>query len=169
MWRPMASVRTVPWVRSCWRPVKGKRYALPNTRVMSHQPSGGYQGQQTDIEIHSDEIKRMRTQLETYYMYFMDMDTDVNPRETEYGQGLFERDTFYNALAARKLGHIDHIIEPKNEKEKEFFKLEMKLMEREIENNPHIKKMIKIREDYLASKQAKPAISNDNKAAPGQP
>lgn len=148
---------------------KGKRYATPNARIMSHQPSGGAQGQQTDIELHADEIKRMRTQLETFYMYFMDMDTDTNPRDTEYGKGLFERDTFYNALAGQKLGHIDHIVKPKSEKEKEFFKLEMKIMEREIENNPHISRMIQIREEYLESKKAAPAATNDNPASGNKP
>jgi ATP-dependent Clp protease protease subunit len=137
---------------------KGKRYVMPSTRVMTHQPSGGAQGQETDIKIHANEIERMRNELETYYMHFMDMDTSVPPRETEYGLGLFERDTFFNALAAVKLGHADHVVEPQNKKEKDFYKLQMRLMEQEIENDPKIKNLIKIREDHLASK--KPASKN---------
>lgn len=144
---------------------KGKRYALPSTRIMTHQPMGGMQGQETDIDIHAKEIRRMRDQLETYFMYFMDMDINAVPRETEYGQGLFERDTFFNALAAQKLGHIDHIIEPKNEKEKEFFKLEMQIMEREIADNPKIRRLIEIREDYLGAQKAPPAAANSNHQA----
>jgi ATP-dependent Clp protease protease subunit len=142
---------------------KGKRYVLPSTRVMTHQPSGGAQGQQTDINIQANEINRMRNELETYYMHFMGMDTETPPRETEYGQGLFERDTFFNALAAVKLGHVDKVIEPKNKNEQDFFKLQMRLMEQEIESDPKISALIKIREDYLASK--KPANNN----APAKP
>lgn len=143
---------------------KGKRYALPSTRIMTHQPSGGMQGQETDINIHASEIRRMRDQLETYYMYFMDMDTDSIPRETEFGQGLFERDTFFNSLAGQKLGHIDHIIEPQNPKEKEFFKLEMKIMEQEIASNPKIQHLIQIREDHLKNKPQHNVPANSNQA-----
>ena len=145
---------------------KGKRYAMPNTRIMTHQPSGGAQGQQTDINIRAEEITRMRNQLERYYMYFMGMNTDKPPMETEYGRGLFERDTFFNALAGVKLGHVDKIYQPKNptEQQKDFFDLQMKIMQEEIDSNPHISRMIAIREEYLASKAPKPA--NDQAAKP---
>lgn len=144
---------------------KGKRFVLPSTRVMTHQPSGGAQGQQTDINIHAKEINRMREQLETYYMHFMDMDTSVSPSELPYAQGLFERDTFFNALAAVKLGHADEILKPANENEKALYELQIKIMEREIAADEKISGLIKMREDYLASK--KPA--NDATPKPSAP
>jgi ATP-dependent Clp protease protease subunit len=89
----------------------GKRYALPHARVMVHQPSGGFQGQATDIEIHAREILGMRRRL-----------NDIYQRHT--GQTLaeiesrMERDTFMSAEQAREFGIVDEVIEKRPAKPK---------------------------------------------------
>src|SRR5660398_301960 len=63
-WRPSASGRPRRWRRSCSRGgAQGKRTALPNARILIHQPMGGTQGQATDIKIQAEEILRMREHL----------------------------------------------------------------------------------------------------------
>jgi ATP-dependent Clp protease protease subunit len=85
---------------------KGKRRALPNSRIMIHQPSGGAHGQSTDIQIQAKEIERMRTSLE-----------EVLAKRT--GQDLkkvhedCERDKFMSAEEALAYGLIDEIIKPR--------------------------------------------------------
>jgi ATP-dependent Clp protease protease subunit len=82
----------------------GKRHALPNAKIMVHQPSGGFQGQATDIEIHAKEIIATRERLNAIYV-----------RHT--GQGLktveraMDRDTFMNPEDAMKFGLIDSVVE----------------------------------------------------------
>jgi len=92
----------------------GKRYALPNARIMIHQPSGGAQGQATDIEIHAREILNMRKNLNNIYVKHTGQKLDVVEKA-------MERDNFMNAQDALKFGLIDHIVEkrPFGEEEKD--------------------------------------------------
>lgn len=82
----------------------GKRYALPNSRIMIHQPSGGAQGQATDILIHAEEIKNLRARLNQIYVKH----TGQKIADIE---AAMERDNFMSADAARKFGLIDHVVE----------------------------------------------------------
>ena len=82
----------------------GKRYCLPNAKVMIHQPSGGYQGQATDIEIHAKEVMRTKARLNEIYV-------------THTGQKLgvieaaMERDNFMTGDEAKTFGLIDEVVE----------------------------------------------------------
>lgn len=82
---------------------KGKRFALPNARVMIHQPSGGTQGQATDIEIHAREILKTRELLNKLYVEFTGQPLEKIERD-------MERDNFMSADAARDYGLIDSVI-----------------------------------------------------------
>ena len=82
---------------------KGKRYALPNARVMLHQPSGGAQGQATDIEIQAREILNMRERLNLIY-------ADNTGQSVEVIESTMERDTFMSPDEALKFGLIDKVI-----------------------------------------------------------
>jgi ATP-dependent Clp protease protease subunit len=82
---------------------KGKRYALPNSRVMIHQPSGGAQGQATDIEIHAREILALRQRLNELYSLHTGQPIDRIERD-------MERDRYLSAEAAREYGLVDHVI-----------------------------------------------------------
>lgn len=86
----------------------GKRYALPNARIMIHQPSGGAQGQATDIEIQAREILRLRAKLNEIYVHH----TGRKLAEIEKGM---ERDNFMSAEEAKKFGLIDHVVESRAE------------------------------------------------------
>jgi ATP-dependent Clp protease protease subunit len=81
---------------------KGKRYSLPNSRVMLHQPSGGFQGQATDIEIHAREILDLRRRLNEIYMKHTGQDYETIDRA-------LERDNFLSAEAALEFGLIDKV------------------------------------------------------------
>ena len=83
---------------------KGKRYALPNSRVMIHQPLGGFQGQATDIEIHAREILSMKQRLNEILSTHTGQALDTVARDTE-------RDNFKSAEAAREYGLIDEVLE----------------------------------------------------------
>jgi ATP-dependent Clp protease protease subunit len=83
---------------------KGKRFALPNARVMVHQPSGGAQGQATDIEIQAREILTLRKRLNEIYVRH----TGRSLAEIE---GKMERDTFMSAVQGMEFGLIDEVIE----------------------------------------------------------
>jgi ATP-dependent Clp protease, protease subunit len=83
---------------------KGKRYALPNARVMIHQPSGGSQGQATDIEIQAREILALRQRLNEILASHTGQSLDTIARDTE-------RDNFKSAEAARDYGLVDHVLE----------------------------------------------------------
>jgi ATP-dependent Clp protease protease subunit len=87
---------------------KGKRYALPNSRVMIHQPSGGAQGQATDIEIQAREILYLRQRLNELYSRHTGQPIDQIQRD-------MERDRFLSAEAARDYGLIDHVLERRPE------------------------------------------------------
>ncbi len=82
---------------------KGKRYALPNARVMIHQPSGGAQGQASDIEIQAREILFLRERLNRMMSEFTGQPLEKIERDVE-------RDFFMNAEAAKDYGLIDHIL-----------------------------------------------------------
>lgn len=81
----------------------GKRYILPNARVMVHQPLGGARGQATDILIHAEEIRKMRTQLYEVYVKH-------TGRSMEEVERALERDNFMNAEEAKEFGLVDHVI-----------------------------------------------------------
>jgi len=81
----------------------GKRYALPNARIMIHQPSGGFQGQATDIEIHAREIMELRARLNEIYAEHTGMAVD----ELEKAM---ERDKFMTPEAAKEFGLIDEVV-----------------------------------------------------------
>ncbi|MDR1289315.1 MAG: ATP-dependent Clp protease proteolytic subunit [Holosporales bacterium] len=83
---------------------KGKRFSLPNSRIMIHQPSGGARGQATDIEIHAREILSLREKLNAIYAANTGQDIEVI-------NSAMERDKFLSAEDAVKFGLIDQIIE----------------------------------------------------------
>ena len=82
---------------------KGKRYALPNARVMIHQPSGGFQGQATDIEIHAREILSIKARLNQIYV-------EQTGQKLSVIEKAMERDNFMTAEEALKFGLIDEVI-----------------------------------------------------------
>ena len=83
---------------------KGKRFALPNSRIMIHQPSGGAQGQATDIEIHAREILKTREQLNRIY-------AERTGQPLEKIQADMERDFFLDPTEAKNYGLIDQVLE----------------------------------------------------------
>ncbi|MBW4023352.1 MAG: ATP-dependent Clp endopeptidase proteolytic subunit ClpP [Proteobacteria bacterium] len=82
----------------------GKRFALPNARIMVHQPSGGAQGQATDIEIQAREILRIRQRLNEIYVRHTGQTLDTIEKK-------LERDSFMSADEAREFGLIDQVVE----------------------------------------------------------
>jgi ATP-dependent Clp protease protease subunit len=83
---------------------KGKRYALPNARVMVHQPSGGAQGQATDIEIQAREILTLRKRLNEIYVRHTGQPIEAIERK-------LERDTYMSAEESRDFGLVDEVVE----------------------------------------------------------
>ena len=83
---------------------KGKRFSLPNSRIMVHQPSAGFQGQVTDIEIHANEVLSLKKRLNEIYSKH----TGKSPDEIKKA---LERDNFMNAEAAKDFGLIDLVVE----------------------------------------------------------
>ncbi len=86
---------------------KGKRYALPNARIMIHQPWGGFQGQATDIDIHAQEILRLKKRLNQLMADHCGRDVDEVTRDTE-------RDNFLSAEQAKAYGLVDHVVTKPN-------------------------------------------------------
>lgn len=82
---------------------KGKRYALPNSRIMIHQPHGGAQGQASDIEIQAKEILKVRQRLNDIYVQCTGQPLDVI-------EASVERDRFMSPTEAQEFGLIDHVI-----------------------------------------------------------
>ena len=82
----------------------GKRYALPNSRVMIHQPLGGYQGQATDIDIHAREILTLRSRLNEVLAKHTGQSLETIARDTE-------RDNFKSAADAVAYGLVDQVLE----------------------------------------------------------
>ena len=83
---------------------KGKRFSLPNSRIMVHQPSAGYQGQATDIEIHAKEILSLKKRLNQIYS------KHTKKSEDEIKKAL-ERDRFMTPTEAKNFGLIDEVVE----------------------------------------------------------
>ena len=83
---------------------KGKRFSLPNSRIMVHQPSAGYQGQATDIEIHAKEILSLKDRLNKIYS------KHTKKSEDEIKKAL-ERDNFMTPNEAKDFGLIDEVVE----------------------------------------------------------
>jgi ATP-dependent Clp protease protease subunit len=82
---------------------KNKRYALPNAKIMVHQPSGGYEGQATDIEIHAREILSTRARLNQIYV-------DHSGQDIKVIEEAMERDKFMLPDEAKAFGLIDHVV-----------------------------------------------------------
>ncbi|MFN3713016.1 MAG: ATP-dependent Clp endopeptidase proteolytic subunit ClpP [Alcanivoracaceae bacterium] len=82
---------------------KGKRYVLPNARIMIHQPLGGFQGQASDIEIHAREILKIRAQLNSLLAHHTGQPIEVIERDTD-------RDNFMGAEAAKEYGLVDQVL-----------------------------------------------------------
>ena len=87
---------------------KGKRYCLPHSRVMIHQPLGGYQGQATDIEIHTREILKIRSQLNDLLAFHTGQSVETIATDTE-------RDNFMGPAEAKEYGLIDELIESRKD------------------------------------------------------
>ena len=83
---------------------KGKRYCLPNSKIMIHQPSGGFQGQATDIEIHAKEILLTRSRLNEIYVKHTE-------QKLSKIEGAMERDNFMTPQEAKSFGLIDEVVE----------------------------------------------------------
>ncbi|MEM1278082.1 MAG: ATP-dependent Clp protease proteolytic subunit [Pseudomonadota bacterium] len=83
---------------------EGQRYSLPNSRIMVHQPSGGFRGQATDIAIHAKEILELKTRLNEIYVHHTGQDYDTV-------EAALERDNFMVAQEAKDWGLIDEIVE----------------------------------------------------------
>ena len=86
---------------------KGKRFALPNSRIMIHQPLGGVQGQATDIDIHAKEILRMREALNKILVGNDGQEYDKISQDTE-------RDYIMTAQMSKEYGIIDEVIEKRS-------------------------------------------------------
>ena len=82
---------------------KGMRFSLPNSRIMVHQPSGGYQGQVTDIEIQTNEIKKTKSKLNEIY-------SKHTGKKISEISSIMERDKYFSADEAIKFGLIDKVV-----------------------------------------------------------
>ncbi len=88
---------------------KNKRYALPHSRVMIHQPLGGFQGQATDIDIHAREILKIREELNQVLAHHTGQPIEQIAQDTE-------RDHFLNSVEAKEYGLIDEVLDKRKEK-----------------------------------------------------
>ena len=86
---------------------KGKRFSLPNSRIMVHQPSAGFQGQATDIEIHANEVLSLKKRLNEIY-------SKHTGKSVEEIKSALERDNFMTADAAKSFGLIDEVVEKRS-------------------------------------------------------
>ena len=86
---------------------KGKRFSLPNSRVMVHQPSAGFQGQVTDIEIHANEVSSLKKRLNEIY-------SKHTGKSVDEVKAALERDNFMTAEVARDFGLIDEVVEKRS-------------------------------------------------------
>ena len=82
----------------------GKRYSLPHARIMTHQPSGGFSGQATDVEIHAREILTLRERLNSIYVKH-------TGRPLKDIEKIMDRDTFMDPDEAKKIGLVDEVVE----------------------------------------------------------
>jgi ATP-dependent Clp protease protease subunit len=83
---------------------KGKRFSLPNSRILIHQPSAGFEGQATDIEIHAQEILNIRRRVDEIYAHHTGQSVDQVHSD-------MERDRFFKPEEAVQYGLIDRVIE----------------------------------------------------------
>ena len=95
---------------------KGMRYSLPNSRIMLHQPSGGFQGQASDIERHAEDIIKMKRRLNDVYVKHTGKDYETIERT-------LDRDYFMSAEDARAFGIVDEVISKRNAIEEKFERL----------------------------------------------
>ncbi len=86
---------------------KGKRFSLPNSRIMVHQPSAGFQGQATDIEIHANEVLSLKKRLNEIY-------SKHTKKTVEEIKSALERDNFMTAEVAKSFGLIDEVVEKRS-------------------------------------------------------
>ena len=86
---------------------KGKRFSLPNSRIMVHQPSAGFQGQATDIEIHANEVLALKKRLNEIY-------SKHTSKTVEEIKSALERDNFMTAETAKLFGLIDEVVEKRS-------------------------------------------------------
>ena len=86
---------------------KGKRFSLPNSRIMVHQPSAGFQGQATDIEIHANEVLSLKKRLNEIY-------SKHTGKSVEEIKVALERDNFMTADTAKSFGLIDEVVEKRS-------------------------------------------------------
>ena len=86
---------------------KGKRFSLPNSRVMVHQPSAGFQGQVTDIEIHANEVSSLKKRLNEIY-------SKHTGKSVDEVKSALERDNFMTADVAKSFGLIDEVVEKRS-------------------------------------------------------
>ena len=86
---------------------KGKRFSLPNSRIMVHQPSAGFQGQATDIEIHANEVLSLKKRLNEIY-------SKHTGKSVEEIKSALERDNFMTADVALSFGLIDEVVEKRS-------------------------------------------------------
>ena len=85
----------------------GKRFSLPNSRIMVHQPSAGFQGQATDIEIHANEVLALKKRLNEIY-------SKHTGKSVEEIKSALERDNFMTADIAKSFGLIDQVVEKRS-------------------------------------------------------
>ena len=90
---------------------KDKRFALPNSRIMVHQPSGGFQGQASDIERHAKEIISLRSRLNEIYV-------NHTGKDLKTIESALDRDTFMTSDDAKKFGLIDKVVQKRDTEEK---------------------------------------------------
>ena len=86
---------------------KGKRFSLPNSRIMVHQPSAGFQGQATDIEIHANEVLSLKKRLNEIY-------SKHTGKSVDEIKSALERDNFMTADLAKSFGLIDSVVEKRS-------------------------------------------------------
>jgi len=86
---------------------KGKRFSLPNSRIMVHQPSAGFQGQATDIEIHANEVLSLKKRLNEIY-------SKHTGKSVDEIKSALERDNFMTADIAKSFGLIDEVVEKRS-------------------------------------------------------
>ena len=86
---------------------KGKRFSLPNSRIMVHQPSAGFQGQATDIEIHAKEVLDLKNRLNEIY-------SKHTGKSVEEIKSALERDNFMTAGVAKDFGLVDEVVEKRS-------------------------------------------------------
>ena len=86
---------------------KGKRFSLPNSRIMVHQPSAGFQGQATDIEIHANEVLSLKKRLNEIY-------SKHTGKSVDEVKSALERDNFMTAEVAKEFGLIDEVVEKRS-------------------------------------------------------